>query len=39
MDLHLSYKHLQIQSKVIDELQEILEETKEYLAFYLKNAG
>lgn len=38
-DLILNHKHLQIQEKVIEELEEINQETKEYLNFYLKNNG
>lgn len=38
-DLILNYKHLQIQSKVIEELEEINAETKDYLNFYSKNSG
>lgn len=38
-DLLLKHKQLQIQSKVIDELQEIDEETKDYLTFFTKTKG
>ena len=38
-DLVLHYKHLQIQAKVIEELEEINDETKEYLLFFAKNNG
>ena len=38
-DLMLNYKHLLIQSKVIEEMVEINEETKGYLEYLRRSNG